>query len=83
MMMDKNQFKSLFVLISGVLCAACGSGGTNAPLSMDNPASQYCAERGGKLEIIEEPAGQVGMCHLPSGEVIEEWTLFRRDHLSQ
>jgi len=50
-----------------------------------NPASVYCTEQGGKLEIIsEEPedapgggGGQVGMCTLPNGNVCEEWAFFR------
>ncbi|EXT60028.1 peptidase inhibitor I78 family protein [Acinetobacter sp. 25977_1] len=42
-----------------------------------NPASQYCVEQGGKLEIRNETNGQVGYCHLPNGQVVEEWKLFR------
>ncbi|EXH14493.1 I78 family peptidase inhibitor [Acinetobacter sp. 1245593] len=41
------------------------------------PASQYCVEQGGKLEIRNEANGQVGYCHLPNGQVVEEWKLFR------
>ncbi|HGN2348801.1 TPA: DUF333 domain-containing protein [Proteus mirabilis] len=47
---------------------------------MANPASVYCGEIGGKLEIVNTDKGQVGYCTLPSGERIEEWTLYRRDH---
>ncbi|MGJ8515496.1 putative hemolysin [Carnimonas bestiolae] len=42
-----------------------------------NPASRYCVEQGGKLEIRKGPQGETGYCHLPDGRVIEEWTLFR------
>lgn len=49
-------------------------------VGLANPASVYCAKLGGTLQIKDEPQGQVGMCKLPSGEIIEEWTLFRRDH---
>ncbi|EXT43077.1 peptidase inhibitor I78 family protein [Acinetobacter sp. 25977_6] len=45
--------------------------------SSPNPASQYCVEQGGKLEIRNETNGQVGYCHLPNGQVVEEWKLFR------
>ena len=48
-----------------------------ASLGMANPASVYCVEQGGKLEIRNETAGQVGYCHLPDGQVVEEWALFR------
>ena len=47
---------------------------------MANPASVYCEKIGGKLEIVDSLAGQIGNCTLPSGEIVEEWTLYRRDH---
>ncbi|WP_342353247.1 DUF333 domain-containing protein [Providencia rustigianii] len=47
---------------------------------MANPASVYCAKLGGKLDIVNTNDGQVGYCTLPSGEKIEEWSLYRRDH---
>lgn len=48
---------------------------------MANPASVYCGQLGGKLEIVKDKdGGEVGYCMLPSGERVEEWTLFRRDH---
>lgn len=49
-------------------------------VGMPNPASAYCVAQGGKLDIVEEAAGQVGYCTLPGGERVEEWELFRRAH---
>ncbi len=46
---------------------------------MPNPASQYCAEQGGKLEIRDEADGQVGYCIFPDGSECEEWAFFRGD----
>lgn len=47
-------------------------------LGMPNPASQYCIEQQGKLEIrADVKGGQTGYCHLKNGEVVEEWQLFR------
>lgn len=48
---------------------------------MRNPASVYCVEdKGGQLEIVRLPSGgEVGICTLPDGEIVEEWTLYRRD----
>lgn len=66
--------------------AACASqqttGDADAPMiGMANPASEYCVQLGGRLEIRKDADGsEYGMCHLPDGSVIEEWTLFRRDH---
>lgn len=46
-------------------------------LGMANPASSFCVEQGGKLELRNEANGQVGYCHLPDGKVVEEWAYFR------
>ena len=70
-------------LICTLLLAACGGGGGGtkaAPgqwASMANPASKYCAELGGRLELRAEQAGEAGYCHLPDGTVMEEWQLYR------
>lgn len=50
------------------------------PIGMANPASEYCISKGGTLEMKRNADGEYALCHLPSGEVMEEWTLFRRDH---
>jgi putative hemolysin len=46
-------------------------------VGMANPASVYCANQGGRVEVRDEKDGQVGYCHLPDGRVVEEWALFR------
>lgn len=62
--------------ISG--CSTAQKNETEKPtLGMANPASTYCVEQGGKLEIRKEANGEVGYCHLPNGQIIEEWALFR------
>lgn len=79
-------FRPVLALAALALCAGCGGGGGGRqaadPVSsrwagMGNPASQYCAERGGQLEIRAEQAGEAGYCHLPDGSVLEEWQLYR------
>ena len=42
-----------------------------------NPASVNCVNKGGKLSIVDEPEGQIGMCTLPNRIVCEEWAYFR------
>jgi putative hemolysin len=42
-----------------------------------NPASAYCVQHQGILEIVDTEEGQVGMCELQSGKVCEEWAYFR------
>jgi putative hemolysin len=45
---------------------------------MPNPASAYCEEHGGTLEIVTaEDGSQSGLCHFPDGSVCEEWAYFR------
>ncbi|MBN2459286.1 DUF333 domain-containing protein [Candidatus Woesearchaeota archaeon] len=46
-------------------------------VGMPNPASVYCEEQGGTLDIRDEAEGQVGYCILPSGVECEEWAYFR------
>lgn len=49
-------------------------------VGLANPASEYCIKMNGTLDIVQGEAGEIGMCHLPDGTVIEEWELFRRDN---
>jgi putative hemolysin len=43
-----------------------------------NPASVYCGQVGGTLEIKKDAAGnEYGMCNFPNGSSCEEWALFR------
>lgn len=73
--------KILFLGLALVSLTACSSVQHKDPtppkIGSPNPASQYCVEQGGKLEIRNEANGQVGYCHLPNGQVVEEWKLFR------
>ncbi|SNX67448.1 hypothetical protein SAMN05878503_10182 [Cereibacter ovatus] len=70
-------------LILVLALPACGGGSSSQTPSqlhrpgMANPASVYCAQRGGRLEIRTEGAGQSGYCHLPGGHTVEEWELYR------
>ena len=81
--------KSLLILgltMTAMSLGACGGDDapttTNPPVTeggaqVANPASQYCVDQGGTLEIVDETAGQVGYCNLPDGTRIEEWEYFR------
>ena len=42
-----------------------------------NPASVFCVEQGGTVDIVDEAGGQVGYCNLPDGTRVEEWEYFR------
>ncbi|WP_378949700.1 DUF333 domain-containing protein [Mesorhizobium sp. ANAO-SY3R2] len=48
------------------------------PIGMPNPASAHCAKIGGRSEIARDAVGNAtGYCHMPDGQVCEEWALFR------
>ena len=87
-MKTTHALAQAFALAASLLAAGCASSPAPAPkpeqparIGMANPASAYCVEKGGKLSIQKDAAGnQTGLCALPDGTAIEEWTLFRRDH---
>lgn len=47
-----------------------------------NLASAYCEKKGGKVVTIKSASasGKSTKCLLPSGEFIEQWKLYKRDH---
>lgn len=66
------------IAILGPIVSGCMHEETeNGTTAIANPASEYCIEIRGQLEIREEAGGQTGYCHLPDGTTVEEWTLFR------
>lgn len=63
------------------LLAACSDddsdpSDTSTPVGIANPASVYCVEQGGTVDIVDEAGGQVGYCNLPDGTRVEEWEYF-------
>jgi len=46
--------------------------------ALANPASVFCVESGGRSEIRQGPKGERGVCILPNGRVVDEWSYFRR-----
>ena len=73
-----GRFMILAIAIIVVSCSTHDHKQQN--IGMANPASVYCQKIGGKMDIVEEPAGEVGYCTLSGGERIEEWALYRRDN---
>lgn len=64
-----------FVAIGG--CSAPDTAEVQPKSEIANPASEFCVQQGGRVEIRDGADGQVGFCHLPDGKVIEEWEYFR------
>jgi len=71
------------VVVLPLLLAGCTTSPDAPPppgVGMANPASVYCLQQGGTLNPVQTPRGVRTECKLPRGEVIDEWTLYRRDH---
>lgn len=74
--------KRILALASLAAISGCVSNTTaieQKAVGMANPASIYCEQIGGKLEIKRTEQGQVGYCILPSGEKVEEWALYHQN----
>lgn len=70
---------TLLVFASGVLssCAA-GNPEPKENIGLPNPASVYCEENGGRLDLRADADGGVrGICVFPDGSECEEWAYFR------
>jgi putative hemolysin len=48
-----------------------------AASSLANPASVFCEENGGRVDIRTVNGGEAGFCVFPDGSECEEWTFFR------
>ncbi|MGV8171466.1 MAG: DUF333 domain-containing protein [Candidatus Woesearchaeota archaeon] len=71
-----NKILIGILLIGAVLLTAC----TKSPADgaqLANPASEFCVDNGGTLDIrTAEDGSQIGYCVI-GGEECEEWALFR------
>lgn len=75
-----------FSLIGAVMMlAGCTVSGPDPimGLQLPNPASVYCIERGGTLDIKESPQGDVTTCVLSDGTRVDEWEFYRENHPQQ
>jgi uncharacterized protein len=69
-------------LVVGVVAlAGCGADDPTPPLDTEveiaNPASVFCVEQGGRVEIVEGEGGEQGICVLPDGTRVDEWEFYR------
>jgi uncharacterized protein len=73
----------LIILLAGCLGpVAPPSNNTTVPpgnntTGIPNPASQFCVQHNGTLQIKTETGGQYGVCSFPGGAKCEEWAFFR------
>lgn len=83
-MMRRSLFATLLLFVGLAACSDDTEPATTtaAPVETNvqiaNPASQYCVDQGGTVEIVTESDGEVGYCNLPDGTRIDEWEYFRQ-----
>lgn len=78
--MSRRMLFTLVALAGVVLSAACTTQQANPTggAEMPNPASVYCEQNGGRLEIRTAADGsQSGVCVFPDGSECDEWAYFR------
>jgi hypothetical protein len=77
-MLSKRIMAVLAALLAlALLASACGDDDEEEQSQLPNPASTYCEEQGGTLEIRDEAGGQVGYCVFDDGSECEEWAFMR------
>jgi putative hemolysin len=70
----------LLTLLGVLFLAACSSRQADpaAEANMPNPASVYCEEKGGKVELRQDASGGVaGICVFADGSECDEWAFYR------
>ena len=73
-------------VVVAVLAAGCGGGddsnsGDGGDTGLANPASVFCEEQGGSVEITTADDGsQSGTCVLADGTRMDEWEYYRQYH---
>ena len=76
--MSRKIFFILFVCTLLIFLSACELTDKNNKSGLANPASVYCEENGGKVEIrTAEDGSQLGICVFPDGHECDEWEFFR------
>ncbi len=67
------------LLVISIAFTACGGDdGEDDDTGLANPASVYCVEQGGTVEIrTQDDGSQVGYCIFDDGSECEEWAYYR------
>lgn len=78
----KIQITTIILILITLILSACNEDPSKVkenPLNMANPASVFCEEQGGRIEMREDEHGQYGVCVFPDGSECEEWAHLRGD----
>jgi len=78
------MFRKLMLILIVIFLALSMTGckrdqsSSGSEVKIANPASEYCEENGGKLEIrTDASGGQSGVCVFSDGSECDEWAYFR------
>jgi putative hemolysin len=72
--------RTTVMLISLACLLLIGACQKNDDAGIANPASVYCKEQGGTLELVTADDGSVsGLCTLKNGTKCDEWAYFRNE----
>lgn len=74
------RYLFLAIILPLTACSTAPDAPEPPQTGMANPAAVYCMDKGGARVPVQSPQGVRTECKLPGGEVVDEWTLFRRDH---
>lgn len=73
--------KRVIALVLAVVLSISGCGGDDdddGDPGIANPASVYCEEQGGTVDIRSDDAGnQTGYCVFADGTEVDEWAYYR------
>lgn len=69
----------VMILVALMACGSATEQATGEPeeAGMPNPASVYCEEQGGRLELRTDDSGTSGYCIFEDGSECEEWAYYR------
>jgi putative hemolysin len=81
--MDKRMALIVWMIVVILSLAACGpsvvepTAETGESANMPNPASVYCEQQGGRVEMRDGEGGTYGVCVFEDGGECEEWAYYR------
>lgn len=78
--MARKMILTLFIVTSAMLLPSCGpqEASPTPEADMPNPASVYCEDNGGRVELRQDASGNTGgFCVFADGSECEEWAYYR------
>ncbi len=78
--MVRGKFYSFTAVVIILIATACTPKVPTSEASIPNPASVFCEENGGTLDLRSDAAGNVqGICIFSDGSECDEWAYYRKE----